>query len=159
VTIAEVFFPASNPTVSLLITFGTFGLDCLVRSLGAVIIGTYADRAGRKAGLTLSIGLMLIGTTLMVITPSCAYTTIVNIRQDRFERTPSIRGETLNEMGGGYMNDFYAREFWRFVLVQHAVAALGQTAIEYPPMQAPATFNLEAVKRQIDELIKDHESR
>jgi arylsulfatase A-like enzyme len=85
--------------------------------------------------------------------------TIVNIRQDPFERTPSIRGETLNEMGGGYMNDFYAREFWRFVLVQHAVGALGQTAIEYPPMQAPATFNLEAVKRQIDELIKEHEGQ
>ena len=33
--------------------------------------------------------------------------TIVNIRQDPFERTPSIRGETLNNMGGGYMNDFY----------------------------------------------------
>jgi hypothetical protein len=40
------------------------------------------------------------------------------------------------------MNDFYAREFWRFVLVQQTVAALAQTAIEYPPMQAPASFNL-----------------
>jgi MFS transporter, MHS family, proline/betaine transporter len=72
VTIAEVFFPASNPTVSLLVTFGTFGLGYVVRPLGAVIIGTYSDRAGRKAGLTLSIGLMLIGTTLMVITPGYA---------------------------------------------------------------------------------------
>src|SRR6516164_221350 len=72
VIIAEVFFPASNPTVSLLVTFGTFGLGYVVRPLGAVIIGTYSDRAGRKAGLTLSIGLMLIGTTLMVITPSYA---------------------------------------------------------------------------------------
>ena len=42
---------------------------------------------------------------------------IVNLRQDPFERTPSIRGESLNDMGGGYMNDFYAREFWRFVVV------------------------------------------
>src|SRR6516164_1611622 len=72
VMIAEVFFPASNPTVSLLVTFGTFGLGYVVRPLGAVIIGTYTDRAGRKAGLTLSIGLMLIGTTLMVITPGYA---------------------------------------------------------------------------------------
>jgi arylsulfatase A-like enzyme len=82
--------------------------------------------------------------------------TIVNLRQDPFERTPSIRGESMNEMGGGYMNDFYAREFWRFVLVQQHVAALAQTAIEYPPMQAPASFNLEAVKRQVDEMIKAH---
>lgn len=72
VTIAEVFFPTGNSTVSLLITFGTFGLSYLVRPLGAVVIGTYTDRAGRKAGLTLSIGLMMIGTTLMVLTPGYA---------------------------------------------------------------------------------------
>ena len=72
VTIAEVFFPANNPTVSLLATFGTFGLAYVVRPLGAVIVGAYTDRAGRKAGLTLSIGLMLIGTTLMLVTPGYA---------------------------------------------------------------------------------------
>src|SRR6202158_4703369 len=72
VTIAEVFFPAANPTVSLLVTFGAFGLAYVVRPLGAVIVGTYTDRAGRKAGLTLSIGLMLIGTALMVVTPGYA---------------------------------------------------------------------------------------
>src|SRR6516164_3516745 len=71
-TIGEVFFPAGNATVSLLITFGTFGLAYLMRPLGAIIVGTYTDRAGRKAGLTLSIGLMLIGTTLMVVTPGAA---------------------------------------------------------------------------------------
>jgi MHS family proline/betaine transporter-like MFS transporter len=72
VTIAEVFFPLDDPTVSLLVTFGTFGLAYVVRPLGAVIVGTYTDRAGRKAGLTLSIGLMLIGTALMVVTPGYA---------------------------------------------------------------------------------------
>ena len=35
------------------------------------------------------------------------------------------------------MNDFYAREFWRFVLVQQEVAKLADTAVNYPPMQAP----------------------
>ncbi len=85
--------------------------------------------------------------------------TIVNLRQDPFERTPSIRGENLNDLGGGYMNDFYAREFWRFVLVQQEVGKLAETAINYPPMQAPASFNLEAVKRHIDELMKSHEGQ
>ena len=85
--------------------------------------------------------------------------TIVNLRQDPFERTPSVRGETINNLGGGYMNDFFAREFWRFVLVQQRVAALAQTAIEFPPMQAPASFSLEAVKRAIDETIKSHEGQ
>ncbi|MBV8752135.1 MAG: MFS transporter [Hyphomicrobiales bacterium] len=70
--IAEVFFPAHDPTVSLLITWSTFGLSYVARPLGAVIIGTYTDRAGRKAGLTLSIGLMLIGTLAMVVTPGYA---------------------------------------------------------------------------------------
>jgi arylsulfatase len=82
--------------------------------------------------------------------------TIVNLRQDPFERTPSIRGENLNNLGGGYMNDFYAREFWRFVPVQERVAELAKTAIEFPPMQAPASFNLESVKEQINEAIKNH---
>jgi arylsulfatase len=79
--------------------------------------------------------------------------TIVNIRQDPFERTPAVRGETMNEEGGGYINDFYAREFWRFVMVQQAVADLAQTAIEFPPMQAPASFNLSAIKAKIEETL------
>ena len=80
---------------------------------------------------------------------------MVNIRQDPFERTPSIDGESLNDLGGGYMNDFYAREFWRFVLVQQRVADLAKTAIDYPPMQDPASFNLEAVKKKIEAAIKN----
>jgi len=81
--------------------------------------------------------------------------TMVNIRQDPFERTPSIGGQTLNDLGGGYMNDFYAREFWRFVVVQQEVGKLAMTAIDYPPMQDPASFNLDAVKQKIDAAIKN----
>ena len=83
--------------------------------------------------------------------------TIVNLRQDPFERTPSVRGQSLNDMGGGYMNDFYAREFWRFVVVQKEVGKLAATAIDYPPMQDPASFNLNAIKAKIDAAIKQHE--
>jgi len=84
---------------------------------------------------------------------------MVNIRQDPFERTPSIRGQSPNNSAFGYGNDFYAREFWRFVLVQQYVAKLAETAINYPPMQSPASFNLEAVKQKIQEAIKDHEGQ
>ena len=83
--------------------------------------------------------------------------TVVNIRQDPFERTPSIRGETFNNSAGGYANDFFAREFWRFVNVQQTVAKLAQSAIEFPPMQAPASFNLDAIKTKVEEAIKQHE--
>lgn len=72
VTLAEVFFPAGNSTVSLLVTFGAFGLAYFVRPLGAIVVGGYTDRAGRKAGLLLSMALMMIGTTLMAVTPGYA---------------------------------------------------------------------------------------
>jgi len=85
--------------------------------------------------------------------------TIVNIRQDPFERTPSIRGQSLNNQGGGYMNDFMAREFWRFVVVQQTVGKLASTAIDFPPMQDPATFNLDAIKAKINEAMKAHEGQ
>ena len=85
--------------------------------------------------------------------------TIVNIRQDPFERTPSIRGESTNDMGGGYMNDFFAREFWRFVVVQQEVGKLAMTAVDYPPMQDPASFNLSAIKAKITEMMKAHEGQ
>jgi arylsulfatase len=80
---------------------------------------------------------------------------MVNIRQDPFERTPNIRGESPNVGAFGYGNDFFAREFWRFVMVQQYVGKLAETAINYPPMQDPASFNLETVKRKVEEMIKN----
>src|SRR6202790_4481746 len=71
-TLAEVFFPTGDPTVSLLVTFGAFGLAYIVRPLGAIVVGAYTHRAGRKAVLLLSMALMMIGTTLMAVTPGYA---------------------------------------------------------------------------------------
>ena len=70
-----------------------------------------------------------------------------------------IAGETALTGAFGYGNDFFAREFWRFVMVQEKVAELAKTAIEYPPMQDPASFNLEAVKKKIEAMIKEHEGK
>ena len=81
---------------------------------------------------------------------------ITNIRQDPFERFSTLRGESPLNGAFGYGNEFYAREFWRFVMVQKAVFTLAQTAIDFPPMQATASFNLDAVKKQIEEMIKAH---
>ena len=72
VTISKVFFPTGNESLSLLVTLGTFGLAYLVRPFGAIVIGAYADRAGRKSALMLSILLMMIGTTIMAVIPSYA---------------------------------------------------------------------------------------
>ena len=84
---------------------------------------------------------------------------MTNLRWDPFERYQSLRGESSLTGAWGYGNDFYAREFWRFVVVQKAVADLAQTAVDYPPMQDPASFNLDAVKKQIQTMIKAHEGQ
>ena len=70
VAISGVFFPSQDLLVSLLLTYGTFGVSYLVRPLGAIVLGAYADRAGRRASLLVSILLMMIGTLLMVVMPS-----------------------------------------------------------------------------------------
>ena len=72
VTIAKVFFPTGNETASLLLTLGTFSASFLVRPVGAIVIGAYTDRAGRRAGLTLSITLMVVGTTMTALMPGYA---------------------------------------------------------------------------------------
>lgn len=55
VILAKLFFPKLGDTAGLLVTLGTFGATYLVRPLGAVVLGAYADRAGRKASLMASI--------------------------------------------------------------------------------------------------------
>ena len=72
VIIAKVFFPAADQAVSILVTFGTFGVSFLARPVGAIFLGAYGDRKGRKRALTLSILLMTIGTGLMTLMPSYA---------------------------------------------------------------------------------------
>src|SRR5579859_2281801 len=69
VTVAKVFFPTSDETVSLLVTLGTFGVSFLARPVGALWLGSYGDRVGRKRALTLSIALMAFGTAIMTIMP------------------------------------------------------------------------------------------
>jgi MFS transporter, MHS family, proline/betaine transporter len=68
--ISKVFFPAADEALSLLVTYATFGISFLARPVGAIFLGAYGDRRGRKAALTLSILLMTLGTGLMTLMPS-----------------------------------------------------------------------------------------
>jgi hypothetical protein len=52
--------------------------------------------------------------------------------------------------------NWFVYEFWRFQFVQQEVGKLAQTAIEFPPMQKGASFNLEAVKEQIEKAMQSH---
>lgn len=70
VTISKLFFPNADPTTALLLTFGTFGVSYLVRPIGALVLGAYADQRGRRAAMLLSIGIMTLGTGLMALMPT-----------------------------------------------------------------------------------------
>jgi MFS transporter, MHS family, proline/betaine transporter len=72
VYLSKAFFPTSDPTTSLLLTFGTFALTFLARPVGGVLLGTYADRYGRKASLLLSILMMTFGTLAVACMPTFA---------------------------------------------------------------------------------------
>jgi arylsulfatase A-like enzyme len=77
---------------------------------------------------------------------------LTNIRLDPFERMGLPNGAN----GSLAFYNWFAYEFWRFQFVQKEVARVAQTAIEYPPMQKGASFNLEAVKAQIEKAIAAH---
>jgi MFS transporter, MHS family, proline/betaine transporter len=70
VTIARLFFPSGSETVSLLLALGTFGVTFFMRPLGAMVIGSYADRHGRKSAFTLTILLMMVGTAIIATAPT-----------------------------------------------------------------------------------------
>ncbi len=107
-------------------------------TLGAIRIGDYKYRfIDQPQGW--------LGGTVKVDWPI-----LTNIRLDPFERT----GMPTN--AGGSMNyaEWFTYQFWRFVFVQDVVAKFGESFVEFPPMQKPASFNLEAVKEQILNAIK-----
>src|SRR5215471_19144665 len=64
-TIGRLFFPSGDETVSLLTALATFGVGFLIRPLGAIVLGGYADRAGRKKALMATIWLMGAGTAMI----------------------------------------------------------------------------------------------
>jgi arylsulfatase len=73
---------------------------------------------------------------------------LTNLRLDPFERTGWP--ESGSKIGAQQYFDWFKYEFWRFVFVQQQVEKLAMTAVEFPPMQKGASFNLDAVKAQIE---------
>jgi arylsulfatase len=70
---------------------------------------------------------------------------LTNLRLDPYERT---------NLGQSYtFTNWFQYEFWRFVFVQQQVAKLGETFVAFPPMQKGASFNLDAVKAQIEKAV------
>ena len=70
--IGKLFFPTFNSYGQLLLTLASFGVGFIMRPLGGIVIGAYADRAGRKKAMTLTIYLMALGCALIAFTPTYA---------------------------------------------------------------------------------------
>ena len=70
--IAKAFFPANSEFMSLMLALGTYGVASIARPFGAVILGSYMDRKGRRKGLILTLTLMAVGTVSLAVTPSYA---------------------------------------------------------------------------------------
>jgi metabolite-proton symporter len=70
--IGKAFFPSGSPFVSLMLSLMTFGAGFLMRPLGAIVLGAYTDRHGRRAGLLLTLGLMSVGILSIACTPGYA---------------------------------------------------------------------------------------
>src|SRR5271169_185261 len=70
--IAKAFFPAQNDTAALLNAYGVFWLGALMRPVGAIVLGAYIDRIGRRQGLIVTLALMALGTVVIAFCPSYA---------------------------------------------------------------------------------------
>ncbi|MBO4145423.1 MFS transporter [Kocuria rhizophila] len=74
VVISQLFFESESVgrVTGTLLTLGTFAISYLIRPIGALVLGSYADRHGRRPALTLTIGLMMLGTFIMLVAPTAA---------------------------------------------------------------------------------------
>jgi MHS family citrate/tricarballylate:H+ symporter-like MFS transporter len=70
--IGAAFFPNSDEFARLMLVFATFGAGFLMRPLGALVLGAYVDRVGRRQGLVVTLVIMALGTLLIALTPSFA---------------------------------------------------------------------------------------
>jgi len=70
--IAKAFFPAGDETAALLNTFGVFWLGALMRPVGAIVLGAYIDKIGRRQGLIVTLAIMAMGTVVIAFCPTYA---------------------------------------------------------------------------------------
>jgi MHS family alpha-ketoglutarate permease-like MFS transporter len=130
---APVFFPKGNSTAQLMSVAAVFAVGFLMRPIGAWVMGIYADRRGRKAGLTLSVTLMCAGSFLIAITPGFAtigWIAPALLVFARLIQGLSVGGEYgasavyLSEMAGKSRRGFFS-SFQYVTLIAGQLLALG----------------------------------
>ena len=116
-------------------------------TLAAVRVGDYKYRFTDQPGGWL-------GSTVKPDMPI-----LVNLRLDPFERTGWYNGR---DNGSFNYYSWFIYEFWRFVFVQQEIAKAAETLLEFPPMQRGASFNLEALKAELQrkmDALKTHQGQ
>ncbi|WP_374949489.1 MFS transporter [Mucilaginibacter sp.] len=130
---AGAFFPKSNPTAQLLNTAGIFAIGFLMRPIGGWLMGTFADKHGRKTALTFSVLLMSAGSLIIAITPDFKHIGIaapVLLVLARIIQGLSVGGEYgtsatyLSEMATKKRRGFYS-SFQYVTLIMGQLLALG----------------------------------
>ena len=97
--IALAFFPSGDELTRLMLALGTYGVASLARPFGAVILGSYMDRKGRRKGLILTLTLMAVGTVTVAVTPT--YATIGLLAPAIITLGRVIQGFSLGVEAGG----------------------------------------------------------
>ncbi|MDH4620055.1 MFS transporter [Brevibacillus sp. AY1] len=127
------FFPQGDPTSQLLNTAAVFAIGFLMRPIGSLLLGRYADRHGRRAALTLSVTIMAGGSLVIAVTPN--YDTIgviapIILVLARLLQGLSLGGEYgtsatyLSEMASSGRRGFYS-SFQYVTLISGQLVALG----------------------------------
>jgi MFS transporter, MHS family, alpha-ketoglutarate permease len=139
------FFPKGDPTIQLLNTAAIFAVGFLMRPIGSLLMGRYADRHGRRAALTLSITIMASGSLIIACTPG--YSTIgvlapIILIFARLLQGLSLGGEYgtsatyLSEMASSGRRGFYS-SFQYVTLVAGQLVALGVQIILQQVLSEP----------------------
>jgi nitrate/nitrite transporter NarK len=116
--ISKAFFPESG-NLSLLLTYATFAIGFIVRPVGGVLLGAYADRHGRRRSLALLIAMMAFGTLTLGVTPSFAAIGIAApliVVLGRIVQGISIGGEWLADRFGAW------RMFFLFTIISALIS-------------------------------------
>ena len=145
---APSFFPEGSPTAQLLSTAAVFAVGFVMRPIGAYVMGIYADRHGRKAGLTVSVGLMCLGSLMIALAPTHAQVGLLSpaiLVVARMIQGLSLGGEYgssatyLSEVAGrerrGFWSSFQyvtliAGQLVALALLLMLQASLGEVALE-----------------------------
>lgn len=177
------YFPVHGSLNQLLFAVGSFGVGFFMRPLGGVVIGAYADRAGRKAAMTLTLSLMAIGSAIIAFAPTYATIGIAApmlIVLSRLIQGFAVGGEVgastamLLEYANGRTRGFYGS--WQYVsqalnavcgaLLGLALSALlSRHALESWGWRVPFVLGMLVapvgiyIRRHLDETLHDEHSK